>query len=820
MKSFCSGSVSEKDWRKVYETQKKSAVNITALEKVNVSELYLADNQIADIAPLYREYGASGEDYMTLQYYSVLDLSGNGLTDLSDLKGMLVKELHLSNNGLTDISGLKDMLLQYNYGIDLSYNNISDISVLDGFGTDRNPFTEVDYINLSHNQLAELNVNIKAVSINLSYNQLTSIANPNASVWELAAVGRLDISHNRISDLSPIAGYYGSMNCVEYLNASYNNITTVEPIRNIIFGELILSHNQIADASPFATMTMQQAYTNDYYRALDITYNNITDLSVLKNSNLVNSIVNRITIKPDHFLLGDAEGNVEYKEIYIAEGNQITYENAVASLPDGLLKAKMYSSGTVNNNYEYRPTAKTWLSTEVFVGTAADTTKDGLVLEDGVLNYYDGGEIDYVYVGIAEYEGRQYYVERGFVDNFLTGLFYVVEDGRKAFVTGQGQKLYQETPITELYSIKEGAIDTEFTGVACTTFVTYNLGTEAHYDFYYLTNGVLDENYTGVGVYWQHWNTGERYVPRYFTNGRYDDTFSGTAAMGDSCWILKNGVLSAFYTGLALNEAGELKYYKDGAFDATYCGIADNDEDGNSYYVTNGYVDSTKNGFCYVDGNLYYFVNGQADYSYTGIWEDSETGNVYYIKDSSIQNYTGIARFEDKLMYFTRGILDTTINGLVKYYENNDLTSYKYYYFVNGVAETSLNGFVASTDAFGTEIWYYYEDGVQALSDYTGFKEGTINGTTGEWFMWMGKCIPSYSGVVIVDDTTASHYGVYIANGQRQTVTGIYGQYPNGGDKDWYVVDGVVDFTNSESVILDGYIYYLKNGKVSGYQNM
>lgn len=788
--------------------------DLTPLTNLNVLELYLRNNQIRDITPLHRTYTGKLEDYDKIAYFGELDLTGNMVTDLTPLAGMIVQHLYLGDNGLDnkDILALADMKLTSNYGLDLSYNNISDISFLGDFGTDRNPFTEVDYINLSHNQLAELNTTLKAISIDLSYNQLTNIANVNTG--RLAAIGKLDISHNQISDLTPIGNHYGPLNHLEYLDASYNNIRDVKSLNDMVFYELNLSHNQISDISPLATMTMQATYNVIDYRNFDITYNNITDLSPWKDSALINSIVTRIEKMPENALVGDLEGNIEQKAIRIAEGNRITLANAQANLAGGLLNSKLYSYHTVSNIGESRPTAITWIETENFLGTTINTSKNGLVLEDGILKYYKDGLIDYLFVGIASYEGKLYYVDRGFVDTGMNGLYYVREDGTKHFATKDKLGLDRDSTITDIYKIKAGAVDTEYSGAVSISFVYYSGGMDNN-DFYYLTKGIYDTEYTGIGLYWQNWYGTDRYIPRHFVNGRFDRSFRGTVAIGDNCWILEEGMLEEDFTGLIANETGVSRYYNEGVFDATYCGVAEHYEDGNVYYVTNGLVDTTYNGFAKADGTVYYFENGKVDYDYVGIWKDPEDGNTYYIKGGTISRDNGYITIDGALMYFNWGVLDTSKDGIIK----NPYTGI-YYMFDKGIQDVDYNDFAVCVEN-GWEYYYYFENGVRMEDDYCGFREGTINGVFGEWFVWYGTCNVKFRGVLITEDGTEDYHGIYIENGQANaSYTGLCTGWPDS-TKYYYVTDGRLDTEFTDTVLgqIDGKYYWFNvvNGVVSSY---
>lgn len=88
----------------------------------------------------------------------------------------------------------------------------------------------------------------------------------------------------------------------------------------------------------------------------------------------------------------------------------------------------------------------------------------GLTLgESGELGYYTDGEIDEAYVGLAEYEGAQYYIEEGAVNEDYTGIAYgeseflYVVDG-KVDATYLGTIEYNG----KTFSVVDGKVDTTY----------------------------------------------------------------------------------------------------------------------------------------------------------------------------------------------------------------------------------------------------------------------------------------------------------------------------------------------------------------------
>ncbi|MBU0727222.1 hypothetical protein KKA95_00905, partial [Patescibacteria group bacterium] len=191
----------------------------------NLQTANLQGNKITDLTPL-SEIQLERPTYP--ERLSVLDLSNNGITDISPLDGMgTLTELYIGND---------TMELLDNYY--LHYNNISDISTVDWS---------------TFNNLTTLS--IKASSI-------TDIS-PLSTTRGLTS---LDIRNNLITDISPLSG----LTTLKYLNVG-NDFTFVIP----------LNENTIIDFSPITNLV---ALTDLYLDNLDIT--NVTPFKNL--TNLVN----------------------------------------------------------------------------------------------------------------------------------------------------------------------------------------------------------------------------------------------------------------------------------------------------------------------------------------------------------------------------------------------------------------------------------------------------------------------------------------------------------------------------------------------------
>ena len=212
-------------------------------------------------------------------------------------------------------------------------------------------------------------------------------------------------------------------------------------------------------------------------------------------------------------------------------------------------------------------------------------------------------------------------------------------------------------------------------------------------------------------------------------------------------------------------------------------------DDGNWYYVVNGFVDYSYNGVANNEYGWFYIRNGVLDWSYTGL-TDSEYG-WFYINNGVLDwNYTGLAYNEYGWFYVRNGALDWGYTGLA----NNE---YGWFYVKNGVLDWSYMG-VAGNE-YG---WFYVKNGVLDWS-YTG-----VAGNEYGWFYIKNGVLDwSYTGVA------GNEYGwFYIKNGALDwSYTGLaYNAYGT-----WYIVNGTVAFDYTGSVNNVNVV----NGQVVGHEH-
>ncbi|EKS8444446.1 leucine-rich repeat domain-containing protein [Listeria monocytogenes] len=166
-------------------------------------------------------------------------------TDLSPLMNLLnLKNLFLFNAGISDLSPFTNANLPNLEVLDLSGNQISDITPLSNL-------TNLSSLYLNNNQISDISPlsNLTdLVDLTLQGNQISDIS----SLSNLTDLVDLTLQGNQISDISSLANLTNLKNL--YLNN--NQISDISPLSNLTnLKNLYLNNNQISDISPLSNLT-------------------------------------------------------------------------------------------------------------------------------------------------------------------------------------------------------------------------------------------------------------------------------------------------------------------------------------------------------------------------------------------------------------------------------------------------------------------------------------------------------------------------------------------------------------------------------------
>ena len=180
--------------------------------------------------------------------------------------------------------------------------------------------------------------------------------------------------------------------------------------------------------------------------------------------------------------------------------------------------------------------------------------------------------------------------------------------------------------------------------------------------------------------------------------------------------------------GLALDENGVWKYYKNGEIYTSYTGLTL--YYGTWYYVEKGVLNWNYTGLTLYYGTWYYVKDGRLDWSYTGLTK--YYGTWYYVEKGILNwNYTGLTKYYGTWYYVEKGILNWNYTGLTNYYGT-------WYYVEKGILNWNYTGL---TKYYGT--WYYVEKGILNWN-YTGLTK-----YYGTWYyVQKGILNWKYNGIV------------------------------------------------------------------------
>jgi len=222
---------------------------------------YMTKASLKNIYPgeQLKEKNITNEDLKVINYLNkaYLNLSGNKITDLSNLDLNRVYSLDISNNPIKDLNNIK--ITQDLFYLNISDTNISDFSFLKDTKITNIIINNNKYIknqlNLIPKELEQLSLN------NCEIEDITELKNINAYFLSLEnnnitnleplkdiKIYSINISGNKIKDISPLIN---SEEPLESINISNNNIEDISIINNLKVYSLDLENNNITDISNY-----------------------------------------------------------------------------------------------------------------------------------------------------------------------------------------------------------------------------------------------------------------------------------------------------------------------------------------------------------------------------------------------------------------------------------------------------------------------------------------------------------------------------------------------------------------------------------------
>ena len=433
--------------------------------------------------------------------------------------------------------------------------------------------------------------------------------------------------------------------------------------------------------------------------------------------------------------------------------------------------------------------------------------------------YVRNGQVDFGYTGVIEGKrgsrSYQYYFINGKANENLTGVFYTKVNGAEGWYGFYKGELatsddYYEAPGRVLSNAsgwwyinpKTGLVDFNYNGLGITE-------DDDWYHYWYVENGQINFNFNGL----------YNYHTRYYgdilcciTNGQVDPNVNGVYQLtvnGQTNWY-------GFFQGMQTEDEVLMNPYDgswwytgdDGLVDFSYTGIAERyDQNGDkfdSWYVRNGQVDFSSNGWVKINNHYVYVRNGMQQSDLNGLvqatidgkdgWWEVDHGTLF---DNTNYYYT-LCYYGGSWWAVYNSQVDFSYTGFVEH----DGTRW---YVENGRVNFDKTGFVNTEEA---DTYAYVQNG-QYNKTFHGAIYAELNGKNSWWQVKNGNCVHSANAAWNgkPDSFAANENGLWaIVNGE--VAFDVTGEYSYG---TYYSVSG-------EDSIYVSYIYQVENGLVTSMQ--
>lgn len=433
--------------------------------------------------------------------------------------------------------------------------------------------------------------------------------------------------------------------------------------------------------------------------------------------------------------------------------------------------------------------------------------------------YVRNGQVDFGYTGVIEGKrgsrSYQYYFINGKANENLTGVFYTKVNGAEGWYGFYKGELatsddYYEAPGRVLSNAsgwwyinpKTGLVDFNYNGLGITE-------DDDWYYYWYVENGQINFNFNGL------YNYHTRYygdILCYITNGQVDPNVNGVYQLtvnGKTNWY-------GFVRGMQTEDEVLMNPYDgswwytgdDGLVDFSYTGIAERyDQNGDkfdSWYVRNGQVDFSSNGWVKINNHYVYVRNGMLQSDLNGLvqatidgkdgWWEVDHGTLF---DNTNYYYT-LSYYGGSWWAVYNSQVDFSYTGFVEH----DGTRW---YVENGRVNFDKTGFVNTEEA---DTYAYVQNG-QYNKTFHGAIYAELNGKNSWWQVKNGNCVHSANAAWNgkPDSFAANENGLWaIVNGE--VAFDVNGEYSYG---TYYSVSG-------EDSIYVSYIYQVENGLVTSMQ--
>ena len=248
----------------VLDATNKNITNLTGLEyAINLTELVLQNNSIADLSPLLANTGLRNGDKLNLKANPLSDLSIKTIIPILQSRGVTVEfdqgavQPNTVNIPDRNLRSAVEQLLGKAQGATITVAEMETLDVLSAINknitnlTGLEAATQLTILDLRDNPLSDISPLAGLTNLTvlrLARNNITDIS----PVVRLTKLTVLNLRDNSVSDISPIAG----LTNVTVLRIDINSISNISPLSRLTkLTQLYLGQNSISDLSPLVANT-------------------------------------------------------------------------------------------------------------------------------------------------------------------------------------------------------------------------------------------------------------------------------------------------------------------------------------------------------------------------------------------------------------------------------------------------------------------------------------------------------------------------------------------------------------------------------------
>ncbi len=524
------------------------------------------------------------------------------------------------------------------------------------------------------------------------------------------------------------------INDLETLNENVSNILNETNNTNII--ENIILEENIVNNEPIINEINQEELNTTNSETINKIENNTTKVVLINN--IWRMIVNGVV---DYNYTG--LGTNEYGTWYLENGNlDFGYKGT-------------YIQG---NNAHIIEGGKV-------VVTLPKTTTTVMQINN-IWRYVENGRVNYNYTGIGTNEYGTWYIKDGRVNFDYTGN-YTNSNGKTYIIENSKVKtdLNQVMQINNIWKmVVNGVVDNNYTGIGTNEYGTW-----------YLENGNLDFGYKGTYIQGNnaHIIEGGKVVVtlpkttttvmqinniwRYVENGRVNYNYTGIGTNEYGTWLIKDGTIKFDYTGNYKDKNGKIYVIEKNKLMTNVNKVIQIDNVWRM--VVGGIVDFNYTGIGENDLGTWYLENGAVNFRYTGTYDKDNTS--YIIEDGKIgatvpKNATTVIQVNN--------IWRMVENGRVNYnYTGLGTNSLGTWYIINGTIKFDYTGTYKNKDGKTyvieknqvmtnlrkvmqiDNIWRMVVNGIVEYN-YTGIGSNEL----GAWYLENGRITFSYTSTYYV----------------------------------------------------------------------